>query len=158
MVGKRKGGDGRRCGRGLFRAPLARDHQTGGHERHVRFAVLYRLHRRGSRARGRHRRRSGPVQLPERAGQPPLCQARQVPHAGTLRQPGMQGFHDRSRGHERTLRHARGHPHDHAHLAFQVRGGARHPRRLRARGRPLPPQHRKIQFHVHVGAQAALHP
>lgn len=30
----------------------------------------------------------GPVQLPERAGQPPLCQARQVPHAGTLRQPG----------------------------------------------------------------------
>ena len=34
----------------------------------------------------------------------------------------------------------------------------RHPRRLRARGRPLPPQHRKIQFHVHVGAQAALHP
>ena len=51
-----------------------------------------------------------------------------------------------------------GHPHDHAHLAFQVRGGARHPRRLRARGRPLPPKHRKIQFHVHVGAQAALHP
>ena len=158
MVGKREGGDGRRRGRGLFRAPRARDHQAGGHERHVRFAVLYRLHRRGGRARGRHRRRSGPVQLPERAGQPPLRQARQVPHAGTLRQPGMQGFHDRSRGHERTLRHARGHPHDHAHLTFQVRGGARRPRLLRARGRPLPPQHREVQLHVHVGAQAALHP
>ena len=53
---------------------------------------------------------------------------------------------------------ARGHPHDHAHLTFQVRGGARRPRLLRARGRPLPPQHREVQLHVHVGAQAALHP
>ncbi len=43
-------------------------------------------------------------------------------------------------------------------LAFQVRGGARRPRLLRARGRPLPPQHREVQLHVHVGAQAALHP
>ena len=51
-----------------------------------------------------------------------------------------------------------GHPHDHAHLTFQVRGGARRPRLLRARGRPLSPQHREVQLHVHVGAQAALHP
>ena len=32
------------------------------------------------------------------------------------------------------------------------------PWRLRARGRALPPQHREVQLHVHVGAQAALHP
>ena len=35
----------------------------------------------------------GPVQFTERTGQPPLRQARQVPHAGALRQSGMQGFH-----------------------------------------------------------------
>ena len=121
MVRERKSRHGRRRGRGLLGTPLDGHDQAGRDERPFRLLVLHGLHGRGSRPRGDHGGRSGPVQLTKRAGQPPLRQARQVPHAGALRQSGMQGFHGRSRGHQRAVRHAGGHPHDHAHLALQVR-------------------------------------
>ena len=109
-----------------------------------RLPVLHGLHGRGSRPRGDHGGRSGPVQLTKRAGQPPLRQARQVPHAGALRQSGMQGFHGRSRGHQRAVRHAGGHPHDHAHLALQVRGRTGRTGILWEAGGAVPPQHGEI--------------